>query len=156
MTGMKMKLFLLSVAVISLASCERNSSDTLQSSADTEYGTQSNAQENDRYRLVNAETSLEDVISHPAFEGFGQHVLPTENGIPDMEMKIRDLNTQFFYHQNIDTATSVQTINAMIELVDKGETIFYDIYSEEEKAKNPEKKILAYFSFGVKQRHPLP
>lgn len=51
------------------------------------------------------------------------------------------------YHSHVDVDTVVLALNRMIDAANSGATIFYDFYSEEEKAIDPEKRQTGLFHF---------
>lgn len=51
------------------------------------------------------------------------------------------------YHNDIHVETTLDVLNSMREAAQNGETIFYDIYSEEEKAADPAKENTGLFFF---------
>lgn len=51
------------------------------------------------------------------------------------------------FYSNIDPNETVEIANYMKEHAASGDTIFYDIYSEEEKAADPEKENTGLFFF---------
>jgi acetyl esterase/lipase len=100
------------------------------------------------YSLINADTSLVDIMNHPAFEGFGQFIFHQGRAVDDIPL--RNMGGSYF-----DVETSVKVINSMIEAVDNGQTIFYDIYSDEEKTADPRKKNTGLFFFRGEKGAPF-
>jgi acetyl esterase/lipase len=96
---------------------------------------------------VAGDTAVLDVINNPLFEGFGEFIFPIERGLPDRDMKLSNIGSLLPYHNNIDTDTTVRVINYMLDEVSKGQTIFYDIYSDGEKRAAPSKEDTGLFFF---------
>jgi acetyl esterase/lipase len=96
---------------------------------------------------VNTDTVVVDVINHPAFEGFGRFLFPTEYRMPDKGMKLNEIGLLLPYHNNINSATTVNIINYMMDEVKDGETIFYDYYTERQKQDDPDKENTGLFFF---------
>lgn len=92
------------------------------------------------------DSTVGDVVNHPAFAGFGRLVLPLD-GSYDEAMSLRNVASLLPYHTNVDPVRSADTLNAMIARVDAGETIFYHIYSAEERAADPSKEASGLFFF---------
>lgn len=90
--------------------------------------------------------TLGTLIDHPAFRGFGHLLLPW-NDRTDLDLPLFRIARLLPYHSHVDVDTVVQALNRMIDASNAGETIFYDIYSEEEKAKDPEKRQTGLFCF---------
>jgi hypothetical protein len=51
------------------------------------------------------------------------------------------------YHSNIKTDTTVEVLNYMLAEASGGKTIFYDIYTDEEKRSAPSKENTGLFFF---------
>ncbi|MDR1901828.1 MAG: alpha/beta hydrolase [Treponema sp.] len=107
------------------------------------------------FTRVTDETAVLEVINHPAFEGFGRFLFPTEYRMPGTDMKLNNIGSLLPYHRNINTETSVEVLNYMLNEAGKGETIFYDIYTAEEKQSNPSKKNTGLFFFRGKPGEPF-
>ena len=88
---------------------------------------------------MNADTKILDVINHPTFEGFGSFLFSTDYRTPEESATLRDVGSLLPYHSHIDVNTTVDVLNSMMDRVSDGETIFYDIYSDEEKQADPSK-----------------
>ena len=99
-------------------------------------------------------STIRDVLNHPAFEGFGQFILPLDRGRYDMDMPLENIASLLPYHSNVDPVVAVNTINYMIDEVDSGETIFYDFYTDQQKQSDPTKNRLDCFS-SVESRERL-
>jgi hypothetical protein len=57
----------------------------------------------DSFTRVSAETAVLNIINHPAFEGFGRFLFPTEYRIPGTDMKLNNIGSLLPYHRNINT-----------------------------------------------------
>ena len=104
---------------------------------------------------VNRETKVADVVSDPDFEGFGQFLFPLDGREADEDMTLENIDSLLPYHNDIDPDTTVDVINAMKTSVEEGETIFYDIYSEEEKQEDPDKENTGLFFFRGEENAPF-
>jgi acetyl esterase/lipase len=104
------------------------------------------------YNLINADTSLADIMNHPAFEGFGQFIFP-QGRVASDTIPLRNMGG--IGGSYFDVETSVEVINSMISAVGNGETIFYDIYSAEEKAADPRKENTGLFFFRGEEGAPF-
>ncbi|TNV67832.1 alpha/beta hydrolase [Trichococcus shcherbakoviae] len=94
------------------------------------------------------------LIDHPAFRGFGHLLLPWNDRM-DLDLPLSRIASLLPYHSHVDVDTIVQSLNRMIDAVNAGEQIFIDIYSEEEKAKDPEKRQTGLFCFRGKTGSPF-
>lgn len=107
------------------------------------------------FQKVNADTKVLDVIHHPAFEGFGQFLFPIDYRNPDENMTLGQISSLLPYHNNINTETTTGVLNSMIDMVTSGKKIFYDIYTDEEKAADPSKENTGLFFFQGKSNAPF-
>jgi acetyl esterase/lipase len=92
-------------------------------------------------------STIRDVVNHPAFEGFGQFILPLDRGRYDMDMPLENIALLLPYHSNVDPVAAVDTINYMIDEVDSGEITFYDFYTDQEKRLDSTKESTGLFFF---------
>ena len=56
-------------------------------------------------------------------------------------------NLQLTWYNNIDPEETVEIVNTLWQRANAGETVFYDIYTEEEKAEDPAKEDTGLFFF---------
>ncbi len=98
------------------------------------------------------DTRILDVIADPAFEGFGDLLFPNFKNEP-IEWNIRDnwclreTYNLLFGYKHVNSEVIVEELNAMKSAVQAGETIFYEIYTDEEKAADPRKEDTGLFFF---------
>ncbi len=89
------------------------------------------------------DTRISDVISHPAFSGYG-HLLFPQDGWYSGET-LSQLRLPFYSH--IDAETTAALLNSLKERAESGERIFFDIYTEQEKREDPSKRDTGLFFF---------
>jgi predicted esterase len=104
---------------------------------------------------VNAQTKVLDIINHPLFEGFGQFIFPVEHGLPSASVTISNINSLLPYHSYINSKTTIDTVNYILDVRANSKKIFYDIYSDEEKNKFPAKVKTGLFFFKGKPGAPF-
>ena len=92
------------------------------------------------------DTKVYDVIDNNSFKGFGNLIFPINRNIPS-DMTLENVGDIYIWYHYIDSNKTVEIVNYMKEKVDNGNKIFYDIYSEEEKNKNPDLKNTGLFFF---------
>ena len=92
-------------------------------------------------------STIRDVVNHPAFEGFGQFILPLDRRRYDMNMRLENVASLLPYHSYVDPDAAVNTINHMIDEAASGETIFYNFYTDREKQSDPTKESTGLFFF---------
>lgn len=97
--------------------------------------------EDTRYTV---DTKIEDVIQDPVFGDYGRLIFPVESGYYSGDTLG---NLKLTWYNNIDPDTTVNIVNRMKADVLQGNTIFYDIYSDAEKAADPAKENTGLFFF---------
>lgn len=97
-----------------------------------------------KQRHFQENTPIDTVRNDPVFEGYGRLLFPTE----DWYMRghtLQDLSLTWY--SNIDPQETVDIVNTLWERANEGQTVFYDIYSEAEKAADPAKEDTGLFFF---------
>ncbi|MBQ8052441.1 MAG: esterase [Lachnospiraceae bacterium] len=90
------------------------------------------------------ETEIAVVQNDPAFGDYGRLIFPADNGY----MSGDTLGSlRLTWYSNIDPDKTVEICNYLKDHAGAGETIFYDIYSDEEKAVDPAKEDTGLFFF---------
>ncbi len=90
------------------------------------------------------DTRISDVISDPVFGDYGRLIFPVDEGYYSGET-LGDL--RLTWYNNIDPDKTVEIASYMRSLAASGDVIFYDIYSESEKAADPWKNDTGLFFF---------
>lgn len=93
-----------------------------------------------------AETKVWDVMNDPAFAGYGQLIFPADRPI-DRNMTLREVGNILTWYSNVNPERTVEIANYMKTKAEAGEQIFYDIYTDEEKAADPAKENTGLFFF---------
>ena len=91
-----------------------------------------------------ADTPISDVISDPVFGSYGRLIFPVNTGYYSGDTLG---NLRLTWYSNIDPDKTVEIVNDMYLHAEAGDTIFYDIYTEAEKAADPAKKDTGLFFF---------
>ena len=102
----------------------------------------------DQTIVYNKDTKIQDIINDPLFEDYGKLIFPVNEGYMS-GTTLGDLRLTWF--SNIDPDKTVEIVNYMASEVSQGNTVFYDIYSEEEKKADPAKKDTGLFFFKGKE-----
>lgn len=89
-------------------------------------------------------TKMEEVIHAPALDGFGRLLFPTDDSYYSGDT-LEDL--QLIYYSHIDPDETVEIVNTLHSRAENGQTVFYDIYTGEEKAADPAKEDTGLFFF---------
>ena len=91
-----------------------------------------------------ADTPIENVIRNPVFENYGRLLFPLEkwyySGSTLKQLRL-------VWYNNMDLEETVEIVNTLWQRVSGGETVFYNIYTQEEKAADPEKEDTGLFFF---------
>jgi acetyl esterase/lipase len=91
------------------------------------------------------EDRLADVISHPVFGDFGQHLMPRPGQAPRPEMTLGDFGTLLPYHSNVHPEEIATTLERLAEDAQQGHQVFYPIYSKDEVDADPAKAETGLF-----------
>lgn len=109
--------------------------------ADQEVISQPRAEETALYTV---NTKIADVINDPVFGDYGRLIFPVHNSYYSGET-LGELRLTWYSH--IDPDKTVEITNYMKSHAEAGDTIFYSIYTEEEKAADPAKADTGLFFF---------
>ena len=90
------------------------------------------------------DTLISDVIADPVFGEYGRLIFPVDTGYYSGDTLG---SLRLTWYSNIDPDKTVEITNYMKEHAGAGETIFFDMYSEEEKEADPAKEDTGLFFF---------
>ena len=90
------------------------------------------------------DTKISNVISDPVFGDYGRLLFPVDTGYWSGDT-LGSLSLTWY--NNIDPDKTVEICNYLHDRAAAGETVFYDIYTEEEKAADPDKADTGLFFF---------
>ena len=107
------------------------------------------------YSHLTLNNTVRDIVNHPAFHGFCEMLLPWENNSPYYNIPLKDVSSLMPYHSNVRPDVVLSSVNYMIDEVNGGKTIFYNIYSEEQKKRDPSLKQTGLFFFRGKAGAPF-
>ena len=99
-----------------------------------------------------ADSRISDVVNDPVFSDWGRLIFPVDEGYYSGET-LADL--RLTWYSNIDVNKTVEITNYMKSYAEVGETIFYDIYTDAEKAAEPDKKDTGLFFFKGNEGAPF-
>lgn len=92
------------------------------------------------------ETKVEDVINDPAFGDYGRLIFPADRTIDD-DLTLQDAGEILTWYNNVNPERTVAIANELRKQAASGEQIFYDIYTDEEKAADLDKENTGLFFF---------
>lgn len=132
---------------LSLTGCSAGGADSAQT-AQQEPAQQEPAQQEPAQREptgpFTADTPVEAVLQDDAFGDDGRLLFPVDTGYWSGDT-LGEL--QLTWYNNIDPEETVEIVNTLWQRAEAGETVFYDIYTEAEKAQDPDKADTGLFFF---------
>lgn len=90
-------------------------------------------------RNFTVQTKVKDVINDPAFKGYGRLIFPADIKIED-NLTLQNIEEILPWYSEINPKRTVEIVNYMKNEVQNGNQIFYDIYTDQEKKEDPEKR----------------
>lgn len=90
------------------------------------------------------DTEILEVIHYPAFGEYGRLIFPVDSSYYSGDT-LGDL--RMIWYNNIDQNETVKIANYMKDRAEAGDAVFYDIYTVDEKAADPEKENTGLFFF---------
>ena len=122
----------------------RQNEDVQTDEASLMPDTENETEEQSMTEHYTTDTNIEDVINDPIFGDYGRLIFPVNSGYYGG----RTLgNLSLTWYNYIDSDKTVEICNYMRDHAENGETIFYDIYTEEEKDADPAKRDTGLFFF---------
>ena len=108
-----------------------------------------------KYKYVSIEDKVFDVMNHPAFKDFGFYLFPwNDKSRYSKSMTMKEVTSLNLWHTNLNPKEEVDGLNRLIDDINKGYKVFYDIYTEEEKKADPFKKYTGLFFLRGKKNAP--
>ena len=98
---------------------------------------------------VTADTLIFDVINDPLLEGCGRLLFPTTLHPPTEDMTLDDLPACLPWYSEIHTSTTVDVVSYLLSERAAERTVFYDIYTDAEKAADPSLADTGLFRFAA-------
>jgi acetyl esterase/lipase len=96
---------------------------------------------------LGVESTLGDLLRHPAFAGFARLILPWDDRVYDERMPLTRIGSLLPYHTHVDAETVAGALNRMIDAAAGGRTVFYRFYSEAERQREPARDDTGLFFF---------
>lgn len=93
-----------------------------------------------------ADTKVWDVIEDRVFKKYGRLIFPT-NRRNSKSLTLREVDSLLPWYSYVNPDRTVEIANYMKNRAEAGEKIFYDIYTDKEKADDPEKENTGLFFF---------
>jgi len=96
---------------------------------------------------LTSDSSIRDLLSHPAFAGFGRLILPWDDRAYDTSMRLSNIGSLLPYHSHVNPGDVVSALNRMIDDASKGKPVFYDFYTGAQKQQEPSRENTGLFFF---------
>lgn len=100
-----------------------------------------------QFAHLRADSTIGDLLAHPAFAGFAHRILPWDGRDYDRQVGLSDLSTLLPYHSHVDTASTVAALNLMVNDAGRGRQVFFEIYPDTERRDEPAKAHAGLFFF---------
>ena len=147
---------LICTMLFTLAACGSNGSNTSSqtraqtteaSDIQTDIGTEEDEEVNQTVAfqdVYTVETLITDVAQDPVFDSYGRLIFPVDSGYMSGST-LGDIHLTWYNY--IDPDKTVEICNYMRNRAASRGTTFYDIYTDEEKAEDPDKNDTGLFFF---------
>ena len=99
-----------------------------------------------KFEPVTGDTRVRDVMDDPVFGGAGRLLFPVDRTIPE-DLTLAEADDLLIWYHYVNPDKTVEIINYLGEQAASGEQIFYEIYTEEERAEDPDKEDTGLFFF---------
>jgi acetyl esterase/lipase len=96
---------------------------------------------------LEVESTIGDLLRHPAFAGFAHLILPWDDRAYDARMPLARIGSLLPYHSHVDPETVISALNRMIDEAAGGRVVFYRFYSEVERKAEPARGNSGLFFF---------
>jgi acetyl esterase/lipase len=115
-----------------------------------------NKQENEgAYNHLTTNNIVRDIVNHPAFNGFGNLLLPLDHNEGYFNTPLRNVGSLMPYHGHVEPDVVIGALNRMIDDVTYGKTIFFDYYTQTQKQQDPGKIYTGLFFLRGKPGAPF-
>ncbi len=96
---------------------------------------------------LSVDDRMGDLLGHPALAGFAPLLLPRTDLEIDRNAKLSRIGALLPYHQNVEPSDVVNGLNRITDDAEAGRQVFFDIYTESEKQREPPRKQTGLFFF---------
>jgi acetyl esterase/lipase len=108
-----------------------------------------------RYVPLPTDARLGDLLRHPAFHGFAHRILPWDDRAYDEAMPLADIGRLLPYHSHVNPDVVLGSLNRMVDDINAGRMVFYDVYSDVERQRTPALRHTGLFFFRGKPGAPF-
>lgn len=139
---MKRRKMIVSLLVVfmllPLVSCGRETNELPEDSE--------NRSQDKSFADVTSATYVRDVINNPVFGKYGRLIFPVDRPLRD-DLTLKDMDEVLVWYNDINPDKTVEIVNYLGHQAATGTQIFYNIYTEEERAADPWKEDTGLFFF---------
>ncbi|MDU0348009.1 alpha/beta hydrolase [Actinomyces sp. MRS3W] len=96
---------------------------------------------------MNGSTLIADVIGNPLLEGYGRFLFPITFNTPRPGDTLADVPDLLTWYHHVDTATTIDVVGDLLMRRENGQTVFFNIYTEQERAAAPGLEDTGLFVF---------
>ncbi|HEV7335075.1 MAG TPA: alpha/beta hydrolase [Bosea sp. (in: a-proteobacteria)] len=107
------------------------------------------------HQPLTADSTLRQLVSHPAFTGFGRRILPWDDRAFDENARLSAIGSLLPYHTQVDVPSTIAALNRLIEDAGRGRQIFYELYDDEARRADPGKSHAGLFFLRGKPGAPF-
>lgn len=107
------------------------------------------------YPHLSPNDHLNDLLHHPAFQGFSYRILPWDERDYDLAMPLKNIGQILPYHSHVEPAVVVAALNRMVDAVSAGQPVFYDFYTDAQRQAQPTLQHTGLFFFRGKPGAPF-
>jgi acetyl esterase/lipase len=97
--------------------------------------------------LFNSQSTLGELLEHPSLDGFAERTLPWYGRTYDRDLTLKRIGSLLPYHSDVDSDAVLSGLNLLIENAERGVPVFHEIYTEEEKLRDPDLRATGLFFF---------
>jgi acetyl esterase/lipase len=112
------------------------------------------AQETGRHPRLTLNSYVRDIVNHPAFAGFGERMLSRDNSTADYDTRLSNDSSRLPYPRTAAPVV-VNALNHLIDEVNSGKTIFYEIFTPRQKRQDRAKENTGLFFLRGKPGAPF-
>ena len=84
-------------------------------------------------------STMKEIEGSPAFKGYGRLLFPMNKEVPELR-QLKDVGLDMPDCTAVSQERTVAVVNTLKHQAEHGDRVFYDIYTEDEKAKDPSRK----------------
>jgi hypothetical protein len=98
-------------------------------------------------RHLGVDSTLGELLRHPAFAGYARRLLPRDDGAIDETLRIERIGSLLPYHSHVVPDVVHGALNHLIDEVGRGRPVFYELYTPAEQQDDPTKASTGLFFF---------